>query len=86
MVLPLPKVGGGGSWVNGPSRGGRQPHGISPPEGGEYVDIALYGKDSRVGTYDMGCVGGITDVGFSSCAGRDILTTFLQIPTNHSGL
>ena len=34
MLLPLPKVGGGGSWVDGPSRGGRQPHGISPPRGG----------------------------------------------------
>ena len=71
MVLPLPKVGGGGSWVDGPSRGGRQPHGISPPRGGSMLILPCAG-DSRVGTYDMGCVGGITNVGLSSCAGRDI--------------
>ena len=76
MLLPLPKVGGGGSWVDGPSRGGRQPNGISPPRGGSMLILPCTGETPELVPIDMGCVGGITYVGFSSCAGRDYYYTF----------
>ena len=34
MVLPLPKVGGGGSWVDGPPEVGGSRMGSPPPQGG----------------------------------------------------